>query len=168
MKELGEYLKDTRKEHGVSLEEAASDLQLSVEELENIEDGNTRAFKDIYHMRHLVKDYAKYLGLEQDKVQDEFNDFLFEKTSKISLTDIMEAQQKKEEKTPEVKEIKSPYTKDYSKRIKIWPIVTAVILLALLITLIIIIINMLTSNRTINSELKGVIRYEYTDKVNIS
>ena len=47
MKELGSYLKDTRINNGVSLEEAADDLELSVAQLENIECGNTRAFKDV-------------------------------------------------------------------------------------------------------------------------
>ena len=62
MKELGEYLKQTRRNHGVSLEEAAEDLSISPGELENIESANIRAFKDMYELKHLVKEYAKYLG----------------------------------------------------------------------------------------------------------
>ena len=97
MKELGYYLEDTRRSNGVSLEEAASDLNVDVSYLENIESANVRAFKDVYYMRELVREYAKYLGLSEEKIQDEFNDFLFEHTSKISLDDIMEAKRKKEE-----------------------------------------------------------------------
>lgn len=37
MKELGEYLKHTRISNGVSMEEAAEDLELSTSQLENIE-----------------------------------------------------------------------------------------------------------------------------------
>ena len=44
MKELGEYLKHTRVSNGVSLAEAAEDLELSTSQLENIESGNVRAF----------------------------------------------------------------------------------------------------------------------------
>ena len=35
MKELGEYLQDTRRSNGVSLEEAANDLEVDVSYLEN-------------------------------------------------------------------------------------------------------------------------------------
>ena len=47
MKELGSYLRRTRIENGVNLEEAADDMNISVTQLENIESGNTRAFKDV-------------------------------------------------------------------------------------------------------------------------
>ena len=117
MKELGYYLEDTRRSNGVSLEEAASDLNVDVSYLENIESANVRAFKDVYYMRKLVKEYAKYLGLSPEKIQDEFNDFLFEHTSKISLDDIMEAKKKKEEEE-KTKKIQSPYTKEYKRKIK--------------------------------------------------
>ena len=40
MKELGEYLRDTRIQNGVSIEEAAEDNELSASQLENIENGN--------------------------------------------------------------------------------------------------------------------------------
>jgi cytoskeleton protein RodZ len=82
MKELGEYLKHARVDNGVSIDEAASDLGLSTTQLENVESGNTRAFNDIYLLRQFIRQYAKYLGLDPDQVIDEFNDYLFEKTSK--------------------------------------------------------------------------------------
>ena len=84
MKELGEYLRDTRLQNGVSIEEAAEDNELSSSQLENIENGNLRAFKDVYKLKEYVKNYAKYLGLDPNVVVEEFNDFLFEHTSKIS------------------------------------------------------------------------------------
>ena len=116
MKELGEYLKEKRKENGVGLEEAAEDLNLSRDDIENIEAGNIRAFRDVLKLKVMVKDYAKYLGLDSEKIVDEFNDFLFEHTSKISLEDILEAKQKKEE---EEKKIVSPYTKSTKKHFNI-------------------------------------------------
>ena len=108
MKELGEYLKSTRISNGVGLEEAATDLDISTSLLENIEKGNTRAFNDIYDLKEYIKSYANYLGIDADKVSDEFNDFLFEHTSKISLDDIREAQKSLNEKKEN--KIKSPYT----------------------------------------------------------
>ena len=97
MKELGEYLRRTRISNGVSITEACEDLDFSTSHLENIESGNVRAFKDVYELRDSVKNYAKYLGLDSDKVVDEFNGFLFQHTSKITLDDIRAAQKKKEE-----------------------------------------------------------------------
>ena len=46
-------------------------MNVDVSYLENIESANVRAFKDVYYMRELVKEYAKYLGLSEDKIQDE-------------------------------------------------------------------------------------------------
>ena len=51
VKELGEYLKDVRINNGVSLEEAAEDNELSASQLENIENGNIKAFKDVYKLK---------------------------------------------------------------------------------------------------------------------
>ena len=103
MKELGEYLKRTRISNGVSLTEACEDLEFSTSHLENIESGNVRAFKDVYELKEDIKVYAKYLGLDSEKVIDEFNNFLFQHTSKISLDDILAAQKKKEEDENEKK-----------------------------------------------------------------
>lgn len=115
MKELGSYLRRTRIENGVNLEEAADDMNISVTQLENIESGNTRAFKDVYKLKQQIKMYAKYLGLNPDKVIDEFNEFLFEHTSKISLDDIRIAREKEESKEQENK-IKSPYTIEHKRK----------------------------------------------------
>ena len=106
MKELGAYLKETRINNGVDIEEAAADNNLSTSQLENIESGNVRAFKDVYKLKEYIRNYSKYLGLDPTEVADEFNDFLFEHTSKISLEDILEAKKKIEEK--EENKIKSP------------------------------------------------------------
>ena len=164
MRDLGEYLQDVRRENGVSLEEAASDLDVDEALLENIEDGNIRAFKDIYYLKDLIKEYAKYLGLDPAKVQEEFNDFLFEHTSKISLDDIMEAKRKKEEeeKLKEEKKIQSPYTKEYKKKIKKWPIVLIILSLVLIIVLAIVVIKLINRDPVISRELKGIEVYEYT------
>lgn len=140
MKELGEYLRQTRIDNGVSIEEAAEDNNLSPTELENMEKGNIRAFKDVYKLKEYIKNYSKYLGLDPNEVADEFNEFLFEHTSKISLDDILEAQKKME--TDEQKKIRSPYTKEYKDKINYRPfmyiticIVTVMILIYLVLLL---------------------------------
>ena len=100
MKELGERLSELRKKNGVTLEEASHDLGISTLELESLENGNFKAFKDVYDLKEIIKIYAKYLGINESSILDEFNDFLFEKTSKISLEDIKNSI-KKEEVTEE-------------------------------------------------------------------
>lgn len=164
MKELGYYLQDTRRSNGVSLEEAATDLNVDVSYLENIESANVRAFKDVYYMRELIKEYAKYLGLKEDKIQDEFNDFLFEHTSKISLEDIRSAQKKKEEEERQenTKKIQSPYTKEYKRKVKKMPFVIIGSIFILAIVIAILVIKTINKEPAITSELKGIEVYEYT------
>ena len=115
MNEIGELLRTTREESGVSLEEASGDLEIKTLILENIEDGNIGCFKDIFVLKDYIYDYAKYLGLEPEKIIDEFNEYLFEYTSKIPLEDIEKAmnEQQKEE-IPEDR-IVSPYTNSTKK-----------------------------------------------------
>lgn len=109
MKEIGIKLKEKRKENGVSVKEAAEDLNLDEDALENMEEGNIRAFKDMYILKELIKDYSKYLGLDVNDVVEEFNDFLFEHTSKISLKELEEVKSRMDDVKP--KKIASPYTK---------------------------------------------------------
>ena len=163
MKELGQYLKKSRISNGVSLEEAADDLELSASQLENIESGNTKAFKDVYDMKECIKGYAKYLGLDYDVVMDEFNNILFEHTSKISLDDIKEAQKKQEEK--EEKKIKSPYTKEYKDKFNFWPIIYIVLGILVIVTVAYLTFISTRKTTTRESELKSIGKeniYEFT------
>lgn len=135
MKELSEYLKNTRIENGVDLEEAAMDLNMSKDDIENMEEGNVRAFKDILNLKAKMKEYAKYLGLDAESVADEFNDFLFEHTSKINLNDILEAQKKRES---EEKKVVSPYTIIKTKKINYKRILTFILFILVFILLLLI------------------------------
>ncbi|MBQ9018913.1 MAG: helix-turn-helix domain-containing protein [Bacilli bacterium] len=159
MKELGEYLKQTRISNGVSITEACEDLELSTSQLENIESGNVKAFKDVYELRDYIKLYAKYLGLKSDKVLDEFNSFLFQHTSKISLDDIMEAQRKKEEELKD-KKIKSPYTKEYKESFNFIPIIYILVGLILFIGILYLVLSHINTVPKRTDELKGVEIYE--------
>ena len=160
MKELGEYLKRSRIRNGVSITEACEDLEISTSHLENIESGNIRAFKDVYELRDDVKNYAKYLGLDSDKIVDEFNGFLFQHTSKISLDDIKNAQKKKDELLNSRK-IKSPYTIEYKEKKKFLPIIYFVLGLVLICVIIyIILININRVPERVN-ELRGITKEEF-------
>ena len=152
MRELGEDLKNTRISNGVSIAEAAEDLDISTSQLQNIESGNVKAFKDVYTLKQYVKQYAKYLGLDCDKVIDEFNGFLFEHTSKISLDDIKAAQKKTEEKE---KKVHSPYTKVYKEKVVIWPFVVGFIICLLVALIIFLLLNLTTKQPDRSNELSG-------------
>ena len=138
MNEIGELLKLTREESGVSLEEASVDLEIKPLILENIEDGNIGCFKDIFALKEYIRNYAKYLGLESDKIVDQFNEYLFEYTSKIPTDDIEKAIQKKNKEEVLVEnKIVSPYTNSvYKKNSKMKNII--IIIVAILTALVVI------------------------------
>ena len=85
-------------------------------QIENIEAGNIDAFKDIFYLKYFIRDYSKYLGLDYEDMIDEFNEYLFDYTSKISLNDIKKAKKQIENKKQE-KKIASPYTLEKKNRI---------------------------------------------------
>ena len=159
LKEIGEFLKHARIENGVSLDEACEDLNLTSDYLENLEDGNVRAFKDVYVLKESVREYSKYLGLDPDKIMDEFNDFMFEHTSKISLDDIKEA--RRISKTLDEKpKVISPYTRITKKKIDLskvkWKKVLFVLGTIVLIIIVIFLFNMFNNNdQKITNELMG-------------
>ncbi len=132
MKEIGEELKLAREEHGVSVEEAAEDLNLRVSQIENIEAGNLKVFKDVFYLKCFIRDYAKYLGLDEEKIMDEFNEFFFEETSKIPIAEIEKASKEKQKEQKLEKKVVSPYTMEEKKRSKIIPIIVTLIILLLL------------------------------------
>lgn len=162
MKELGEYLKETRENNGVSIEEAADDLNIDSFLLENLEEGNVRAFRDVLSMKEKVKEYAKYLGLNPEDVADEFNDFLFEHTSKISLADILEAEKNRTKgKQQEQKKISSPYTIVKQKKINKKLIYSILGIIISVFLIILILIKVMTpkeekiTNELSNRKVKG-------------
>ena len=112
MKEIGESFKEKREEIGITLEEVSKDLGIKEVLLENLEEGNAKVFKDILEIKDTIESYSKYLGLDTEKIMDEYNDYLFEKTSKISINDIKERLKEFKilEKQKEDNKIVSPYT----------------------------------------------------------
>lgn len=156
MKELGEELSILRKSNGVSREEASNDLGITLTELECLENGNFKVFKDVYELKRIILAYAKYLGLPEDKILDEFNDYLFEKTSKISKIDIEELKKQDEEK------VSSPYTKIGKTRYDIAPIVLLVVILMFISLIVYLVLSLLKKDDDVVAQLmrKEVISYE--------
>ena len=77
---------------GLTLDEVSKDLEIPVLSLEQIEDGNIGAFKDIFVLKDYLESYAKYLGIDYDDVKDEFNDIMIEKTRKKPMEHLIQRQ----------------------------------------------------------------------------
>lgn len=167
MKEIGEKLRKTRESMGISIEEASQDLKLRPSQLENIEEGNKDAFKDIFYLKMFIKNYSKYLGLDYDEMVEEFNEYLFDFTSKISIEDIKKAEleQRKKEKNLKTVKISSPYTveKRQQRSVPRFLIVLGIILFIVIVIYTIVVIfikdDEKVSNTIVSSE--GCVDYEF-------
>ena len=147
MKEIGIIFKEKREEIGIKAEEAAKDMNITMPQLENLEDGNVNAFKDIFFLKDLVRKYAVYLNVDEEKIMEEFNDFVFDFTSKIPVSEI-EKKVKEIEKQNEIetrKKISSPYTIKKVQKAKLKPIYIVSIFVIILICITFIIVNMVLS-----------------------
>lgn len=159
MKEIGEALKEARESMGVSVEEAANDLKLKPSQIENIEAGNKDAFQDVFYLKYFIRDYSKYLGLDYEDMIDEFNEFLFDYTSRLSLDDIMKAKKQADNKEKkEEKKIVSPYTYERKNRSKISPIVLYILMILVIATSCYFIINKINNNNTTENPTENVIK----------
>ena len=128
MKNIGLKLKDKREENGLSIEEVAEDLKMLPSQISSIEEGKTEDFKDVFYLKYFIRDYAKYLGLDSERILDEFNEYLFDMTSKIPIELIKEAKKDKNENNDTI----SPYTKESSK-IKVPKIIIGLVAIVILI-----------------------------------
>ena len=139
MKELGLIFKNKREENSISIEEASHDLNIDKDLIENLEIGNTKIFKDIIFLKQLVNDYAKYLSLDKDKINEQLNDYLFEHTSKISLEDIEREKNKIDSNrvcSPHTNPIKEKTLEINKPEYKLALIVTLMLLFVLMLILI--------------------------------
>jgi len=109
MKKIRIKLKEKREENGVSVEEAAEDLKMRPSQITSVEEGNADSFKDKVFLKYFVRDYAKYLGLDSEKIVDEFNEYLFDLTSKIPI-EVIEQAKREKEREENIAKISSPYT----------------------------------------------------------
>lgn len=167
MKDIGEKFKEAREQIGISIIEASNDMGITEAQLENLEDGNANAFKDVYFLKELIKKYAKYLNLDGDELLDEYADFMFNFTSKISVSEIekrVEEIIKSEEKE---KKISSPYTKNTKIKTKknsktLVTVILVSVVLALIMTIILIINSRRDDNDFIGLNLMEVVKYEFT------
>ena len=138
MKEIGEQLKKARESMNISVEEVSEDLKTRPSQIENLEAGNRDAFDDIFYLKYLIRDYAKYLGLNKEELVDEFNEYLFDLTSRLSLEDIKVAKKS----IKESKSVKSPYTIEKKHRPVLIPILVYIVIVILVVSIIYFIVNL--------------------------
>ena len=169
MKDIGEAFREKREEIGVSKEEASTDLGISIAQLDNLEDGNANAFKDVFFLKELIKKYAKYLNLDENELLSEYNEFMFNYTSRIPVAEIEKkvSEIKREEEKEASKKISSPYTKVISpekKKAKTMVyIVIGIIVVAILLTIVLLVKQKIDNNNFVGFNLlKGVELYEFT------
>ena len=147
MKEIGEALREARENIGITIEEAANDLKLKPTQIENLEAGNKDAFKDIMYLKYFIRDYSKYLGLDYEDMIDDFNEFLFDYTSRISLDDIKKARKKVEiHNKNQEKKVVSPYTYEKPKKFKISPVIIYILIIIIVGLCLFLTISKLTSS----------------------
>ena len=145
MDEIGSSLKEARLDTSISLEEVSKDTSIPLVALEQIEDGSIGSFKDIFELKDYLKSYAKYLGLDSEKIINEFNEYMFEYTSKIPVSDlekaIVDKEKLEETQAIETNEIKvvSPYLKTTEKS-NTGKIILITILSIIVITIILVMI----------------------------
>ena len=160
MKTIGEKIKNTRIKSGVTIEEAAEDLNYKPSQLIALEEGDYHAFKDKFLLKTILTDYSKYLGLETEEIIDEFNDFVFESTSKIPIEDIEKASKLKEKMADD--KIASPYTVSEEDKPKIPKIIIISLVLLLIVCISIFCYNIIKKQNR-NSNFK--ISYNLTEGV---
>ncbi|MCI8498057.1 MAG: hypothetical protein HFG33_01460 [Bacilli bacterium] len=142
MNEIGSDLKSARSSSSISLEEASSDTNISVEALEQIESGAIGSFKDIFKLKEYLTTYSKYLGLDPIKIIDDFNEYMFEYTSKIPLDDLEKAMSEKEKELEATRDIDSirvisPYLKPREKSDAMkYVVITIIIIILVAVTMI--------------------------------
>ena len=143
MKEIGEKLREARESMGITIEEAANDLKIRASQVESIEDGDKDAFKDIFYLKMFIKNYSKYLGLDYDKMVEEFNEYLFDFTSKISIDDIRKAEKEQKKKNKKLKTVKidSPYTVEkQEKQVPRFLIILGIVILIVIVVYVIVLV----------------------------
>ena len=156
MKEIGEKLKEARESIGVSVEEAAEDLKISASQITDIENGNVEHFQDVFNLKYFIRDYAKYLGLNKEEIVDDFNEYLFDYTSKLSLEDI-----KKESKSKQENKIKSPYTIE-RKSEKIYQNIVYIAIVVVFLTIVVLLYTIVKDDDKNNDNLVYGGIYEFT------
>lgn len=147
MEEIADLLRITREESGIDIEEVSKDLDISEVLLKNIEEGKIGSFKDIFVLKEYISNYAKYLGLDSSKIVDNFNEYLFEYTSRIPVKEIEKTIENITKDSNEEEKVTSPYTLNRPKSQKGMYIMIYILLFLLVILAIFWSVNQITVDK---------------------
>lgn len=145
MENIAELLRTAREDAGIDIQEVSQDLEINELALLNIEEGKIGAFKDIFVLKEYIANYAKYLGLDANKIIDEFNEYLFEYTSRIPVKEIEKTIELNEKEKDE--KVISPYTQEKTKKQRNVFIIIYILLFILVILAIYWSVNQITVDR---------------------
>ena len=154
MDSIGSLLRETRESSGVSIEEASNDLNIKNEFLLNIEEGRIGCFKDIFVLKEYICNYAKYLGLDSGELIDDFNEYMFEYTSRIPVKEIERLAKK--EAREETNKVASPYTRRPHKYSRSYYVTLYIVIIVLVILAIFWSIKQITIDNHVTSEISYV------------
>ena len=153
MNEIGNILRVTRESSGVSIEEASKDLNIKDVILENIEDGKIGSFQDVFQLKTYINDYARYLGLDSEKLIDSFNEYLFEYTSKIPVKEIEKKVQDQVREEKDIDKVTSPYTREPKNHSLMFYRVIYITLAVIAVILLVWSIKQITINKRVTDEI---------------
>ena len=153
MKEIGENFKKARETIGISREEVMKDLKITESQLDNLEDGNVNAFKDVFFLKELIRKYSRYLNLDEEENIDKFNDFIFSYTSKIPIDEILEQTREIKilESEKEDNKIVSPYTVKKKKK-SFKSSILYILIVIVIVVIILFVIKFITDKQVNNTD----------------
>lgn len=105
MKEIGEYLRKTREEKGISLNEVQEKTKIRLRYLEAIEEGNLDVIPGEVYCRGFIVNYANAIGIDGNHLLEEYAATKKEEEKQLQL-EADSANSKKESKGKIAKEIK--------------------------------------------------------------
>ncbi len=165
MKEIGELFKEKREEIGLKVSEVSKDLDITEAQLENLEAGNINAFKDIFFLKDVIKKYAVYLNEDEEKIENEFNEYVFDYTSKIPVKELEEKIKEIQKEEKEGRKISSPYTQGKKITNKVNPVFIFLGLVLLVVAFAVIIVTVVKNDIEKNRTLSYVGGYnEFTEQ----
>ena len=107
-------------------------------------------------MKEYIKSYAKYLGLDGDKLIDEFNSYMFEYTSKIPVKEIEQLMKQKEKEEAKEEKVVSPYTMEVKKHKKNFYVFMYLAIILIVVIVIVWSLKQLTINKITTNEISYV------------
>ena len=92
MKEIGEVLRSTREEKGLSFEEISEITKIQTRYLQALEEGDTRVFPGEVYIKGSLRSYARVLNLDESELMAQYNQM------KAQNLDPVEKEKEKEKK----------------------------------------------------------------------